>query len=194
MALFCLNSFDYFATNLTGYININIALFDHPHSSTTVASLDSCPEGLISLIQAPPAAVLDGGALSRVFHDYKDKAESLFVYIIEAHPTNGWSFGVNHFSFVKFPKSIEDRRDTARMMMSLDEDLFTTDINDVSKLCVVLDNMDEALNLSYRAQPDRVFIIVGDKIEYIGKTVLQQLVTPDRLFAEDIRECFDKNM
>ncbi|XP_077987436.1 type I iodothyronine deiodinase-like [Glandiceps talaboti] len=137
--------------------------------------------------QGDQEAVVDGGSLKQLFQDYWDKVEFLFIYISEVHPPQGWGLG-DSFSLVDVPHSIEDRRDAARLMIHMAEDTFTTNTDDVDKIRVVVDDFNNTFNMAYGAQPDRIFVLVGDKLVYVGVNIFQQVMTPERLFVESARE------
>ncbi|XP_070571049.1 type I iodothyronine deiodinase-like [Ptychodera flava] len=120
-------------------------------------------------------AIVHSGALLKLFQDYKDRVDFLVVYLLEAHPSDGWSLGA-HYSFLSKHKTLEDRLEAARTMMELDNHkTFTTDIKDDSRVRMVIDNMNDDFSLLYESVPDRAFIFKDGKIAFVGRTISQQV-------------------
>ena len=45
---------------------------------------------------------------------------------------------------------------------------------------------------TYNAHPDRVYIIEGGILVYIGDNIMKQLQTPERFMTHEIREWLEK--
>lgn len=89
---------------------------------------------------------------------YKDQAEFLFVYIREAHPSNG-SWADDGVKLVD-PADLDKRGDAAGSCAS---ELNLT-------MPSVVDDMDDTVNLLYSAWPERIVVIdTAGKIRYRGK-------------------------
>ena len=92
---------------------------------------------------------------------YKDRAEFLFVYIHEAHPSDGWQMPVNEEQGVVFkqPTTFDERRDVATKCCSKLKLSMPT----------VVDTIDNKTDMAYAAWPERIFIVDTDgKIVYAG--------------------------
>ena len=82
-------------------------------------------------------------------------ADFAMVYIAEAHPTDGWSFASNPYSFTQH-RTVQDRRDAAEAMLS-----------DYNLSCpVYLDNISNEASLLYGALPARFYIIQDGIVRY----------------------------
>ncbi|XP_070572425.1 type I iodothyronine deiodinase-like [Ptychodera flava] len=132
-------------------------------------------------------AILDGGSLSKLLADYKSKVDFLFVYLTEAHPRDGFKMGRN-FSFMKQHRSIEDRIQCARELISKDGDTFTSDLRSEDKVRVVVDTMENDFNETFCAHPDRAYIVENGKMAYIGATMIETLKTPQVLTTDHLRD------
>ncbi|XP_077865026.1 type II iodothyronine deiodinase-like [Saccoglossus kowalevskii] len=134
-------------------------------------------------------AIVHSGSLHRLFNDYKDKADFLQIYLLEAHPRDGWTVG-EHYSSYDQPKDIFGRTAAARRLIAADAKFqtFTTDLTDENKVRLVVDNMDNGFAETYAAQPDRVFVIEGGRMAYIGDVIKVQIHSPDKLMTDRLRE------
>ena len=70
--------------------------------------------------------------------------------------------------------------------------VLSADTTDQSKVPLVLDTMDDTFSNTYNAHPDRVYIIEGGILVYIGDNVMKQLQTPERLMTHEIRDWLEK--
>ena len=88
--------------------------------------------------------------------DYADIADFLFVYIKEAHPTDGWSFMNNKYNIAQH-KNITDRLLAAQI---------------VEDLCpghpVLIDSMENEACAAYKAFPERLYILKDEKVVLQG--------------------------
>lgn len=97
-----------------------------------------------------------------MYQRYKDHAAFLFVYVSEAHPSDGWQMPVNEEQEVVFAQpATKARRDEIagacceRLKLSLP--------------CVV-DTIDNAVDEAYAGWPERMFIVGADgRIVYAGR-------------------------
>ena len=96
------------------------------------------------------------GAFRRVTRQYADIADSILVYIEEAHPSDGW---VSSDAPHQIPRHrcLEDRLRAARLMGT-----------EVPGCALVVDSMDNASNAAYGAYFDRLYILHHGKIVYQG--------------------------
>lgn len=96
-----------------------------------------------------------------MYRDYGDRVAFLFVYIHEAHPSDGWQMPINEKQGVVFaqPQTLESRRDVAQKCCSNLK---------ISMPCVV-DSIDNAVDEAYAAWPERLFVIdKSGRIAYSG--------------------------
>ncbi|XP_070567475.1 type I iodothyronine deiodinase-like [Ptychodera flava] len=132
-------------------------------------------------------AMVHSGSLRRLFNDYKDKIDFIFVYILEAHPADGWIMG-SHYSTFNDATTVDERIDAARLLIEVDTEYktFTEDIRGVDQIPILLDNMNNDFNRAYSAQPDRIFVLRDGKFEYIGETVSDSLQANPKKLASDL--------
>ncbi len=96
-----------------------------------------------------------------MYQAWKDRAAFLFVYVSEAHPSNGWQMEDNEKDDVIFeqPATLARREDVARQCC--------TQLK-LSMPCVV-DAMDNRVDEMYAGWPERLFIVAPDgRIAYAG--------------------------
>ncbi len=110
-------------------------------------------------------------SLGQLYEKYQDKVEFVMIYIREAHPLDGWSFGQGIMAGMvhsyaprakidfRDPQTVEERRQIASQCHAQLQYGFTT--------CV--DAMDDRVNILYAAQPTRLYLIGLDgKVVYAG--------------------------
>lgn len=100
-------------------------------------------------------------ALNQAYQRYKDRAEFLFVYIREAHPDEGGRIPENEDLgvVVAQPQRVEERIQLAQNCAS------RLDV----QMPIVVDDMENNTERSYRAWPERLLIVGADgKIAYTG--------------------------
>ncbi|XP_070571037.1 thyroxine 5-deiodinase-like [Ptychodera flava] len=117
------------------------------------------------------------------------------VYQPESHPKNGWSMG-SHLSLLDQHKTLEERREAARLLMELDTfHTFTTDLADQTKVRLVLDNMEKSFSLEYDSYPSRAFIINEGKAALIGRTIDDQIKPRQTkiLMTDELRKWLKKH-
>uniref|UniRef100_A0A671MG24 Iodothyronine deiodinase n=1 Tax=Sinocyclocheilus anshuiensis TaxID=1608454 RepID=A0A671MG24_9TELE len=92
-------------------------------------------------------------AFQRVARQYADIADSLLVYIEEAHPSDGW---VSSDALYQIPRHrcLEDRLRAAQLMNS--------------GSAVVVDTMENSSNSAYGAYFERLYILKDEKVVYQG--------------------------
>ncbi|XP_070564137.1 type II iodothyronine deiodinase-like [Ptychodera flava] len=134
-------------------------------------------------------AIIDSGSLFSLHHDYKDLVEFLYIYIQEAHPRDGWAVGA-HYSLYDNPKNLDERIAAARRLIEAGSKFqtFTTDTEDLSKVRMVVDTMENVFAETYAGQPERICVIEDGKMAYIGEIILQQLADPYKLITDHVRE------
>lgn len=92
---------------------------------------------------------------------YKDKAHFYIVYIIEAHPSDGWQVKQNENEGVEYkqPKTYDERVKIAGDCM---KDLKLT-------IPALVDDMSNTAQKAYAGWPDRLYVIDKDgKVSYKG--------------------------
>lgn len=110
--------------------------------------------------------------LTQLYKVYKSRIKFAMIYIREAHPTDGWTFGEGvmakivhsytpqaHFN-IPDPQTIDERRKIAdKCQKTLQYEMIT-----------YVDDMDNLANRLYAAQPTRLYLIGTDgKVVYAGK-------------------------
>jgi Iodothyronine deiodinase len=96
-----------------------------------------------------------------MYRTYRDRASVVFVYIAEAHTTDGWQMESNLEEDVLVANhvTIEDRFAAARAGV---ERLGLT-------MPVLVDAMDDAVSNAFAAWPERIYVVDGDaRIAYTG--------------------------
>ena len=82
------------------------------------------------------------------------------VYITEAHPTDGWSVKSSSQPIVMQQKTFEERLDTAIM--------FRKRVEDVIKVKILVDDMDNRANIVFGAIPERLAVLYNGKLKWLG--------------------------
>jgi Iodothyronine deiodinase len=108
-------------------------------------------------------------SLGQLFKKYQDKVQFVMVYLREAHPVDGWTFGhgimarmVNSYAphtniVIQDPQTIDERRQVAASCQEKLQYGFKT----------YVDEMDDRVNTLYAAQPTRLYLIGLDgKVVY----------------------------
>ena len=95
-------------------------------------------------------------AFRRVASQYADIADSLLVYIEEAHPSDGWVSSDAPYQIPKH-RCIGDRLRAAQLMLS-----------EVPGSRVVIDTMDNSSNAAYGAYFERLYILRDQRVVYQG--------------------------
>ena len=96
-----------------------------------------------------------------MYRRYRDRAALVFVYIAEAHTTDGWQLESNVEDGVLLANhvTIEDRFAAARAGV---ERLGLT-------MPVLVDRMDDAVSNAFAAWPERIYVVGADgRIAYTG--------------------------
>jgi type I thyroxine 5'-deiodinase len=96
-----------------------------------------------------------------MYRDYLDRASVVFVYVAEAHATDGWQMesNVEEDVLVANHVTIEDRIAAARASV---ERLGLT-------MPVLVDRMDDAASSAFAAWPERIYVVGADaRIAYAG--------------------------
>ncbi len=97
-----------------------------------------------------------------MFQDYRDRAEFLFVYIREAHPSDGWQLDDNERDhvIVAQPTTFGQRRSVA---------LRCSQALQITMPCVV-DDMNNTADEAYAAWPERLYVVDSNGfIAFAGK-------------------------
>ena len=92
---------------------------------------------------------------------YRDRAETVFVYIAEAHSTDGWQLPANleEDVLVANHRTIEDRLAAAREGV---DRLGLT-------MPVLVDGMDDAVSNAFAAWPERIYVVDENaRLAYVG--------------------------
>ena len=94
----------------------------------------------------------------RTASKFAHTADFLTIYIEEAHPTNGWNFRTN--VQLQSHKTLADRA-AAGHFLAASRDTITFPI--------ALDTMANKANDAYGAMPERLYVIVNERVVYCGK-------------------------
>lgn len=95
-------------------------------------------------------------AFQSVVQQNADIADSVLVYIEEAHPSDGWMSTDAPYQIPRH-KCLEDRLHAARLMRT-----------EVPGCLVVVDSMENTSNAAYGAYFDRLYILHEGRIVYQG--------------------------
>lgn len=95
-------------------------------------------------------------AFRRLVLRYSDIADSLLVYIEEAHPSDGWRSSDAPYQ-IRGHQSLEERRDAACLMEL-----------EAPGCAVVADSMNNASNSAYGAFFHRLYIVQDGEVVYQG--------------------------
>lgn len=95
-------------------------------------------------------------AFQRVVSQYADIADSLLVYIEEAHPSDGWASSDAPYQIPKH-RCLEDRLNAAQLLNL-----------EVPGCIVVADTMENSSNAAYGAYFERLYILKDEKVVYQG--------------------------
>lgn len=128
--------------------------------------------------------------LSEICQEYGDRVQFLTIYIKEAHPKDGWWFGdgliastmakilsQNRVSLDTYqPKTLEERRAVAAEMIEAID----------WEVPLYVDEMDDAVNEAYAAQPTRLYLIGLD-----GRVVYAGGVGPMGFSPEELKTAID---
>nr|XP_006817930.1 PREDICTED: type III iodothyronine deiodinase-like [Saccoglossus kowalevskii] len=123
------------------------------------------------------------GRLASLYNVYKEKAEFLIVYQLEAHPSDGITLGE---SMIPQHKTIQEKIDAAKLLVDAvnteTEDVATIDIDDADKIRVVSDDMEHTFASIYDCYLEDVFIIKDGKISMIGSRMVEDTRDPNLIF------------
>ena len=64
----------------------------------------------------------------------------------------------------------------------------TCNPDDRTRIPLVVDTMDDTFNHTYNAAPDRVYIVEGGILVYLGDDVMKQHRTPERFMTHELRD------
>ncbi|XP_077866624.1 type I iodothyronine deiodinase-like [Saccoglossus kowalevskii] len=114
------------------------------------------------------------------------------VYILEAHPKGGAERGPD-YSVLCQHETLEDRIKAATMLIDLDVEYhtFTADIRSQTQIPLVLDTIDNVFTSTFAAAPDRAYVVENNSIAYLGRPIVQQIMTEIDM-AVELREFFEK--
>ncbi|NQT54515.1 deiodinase [bacterium] len=118
---------------------------------------------------------------------HKSRAAFYIVYILEAHPSDGWQMRANVRDAVVF-KNPRTESDRAKVAKACQADLKLD-------LPMLIDGLDNATNVAYAAWPDRLYIVGADgRIAYKGGpgprgfSVAEMGAALKKLLGEDAQE------
>lgn len=97
-------------------------------------------------------------SVCRMAADNADLVDFVFVYIEEAHPTDGWAFPDNHV--ISQHRTIKDRIAAAARLAVLELP---------PNMTVVADTMTDELNLAYGGLFERLYVVHRGTVAYQGE-------------------------
>lgn len=120
----------------------------------SLSDLRGSPVSLIFGCYTCPVFRRQSDRMKQLIEQYSGRVQFVFVYVLEAHPTDGWNTESNRAAGVMYaqPISLEDRAKVA---------------NDWRKAYgfrspVVLDWPDNRINADYAGEPERLYVLDGD--------------------------------
>ncbi|XP_070571174.1 type I iodothyronine deiodinase-like [Ptychodera flava] len=134
-------------------------------------------------------AIVHTGFLKKLYEDCKDcKVDIYMVYLMEAHADGETQELGSRYPFLKQHKVLEDRINAAKILIKMDSEneTFTSDMKDDTKVRMVLDSMDNFFYRAFAAMPDRVVVIEEGKLSYLGNTIEEQSVQ-GMLMTQELR-------
>ena len=96
-----------------------------------------------------------------MYRAYRDRADTVFVYVAEAHSTDGWQLPSNleDDALLAQHRTLEYRVGAARLGV---ERLGLT-------MPVLVDPMDDAVSEAFAAWPERIYVVRADaRLAYVG--------------------------
>jgi len=98
------------------------------------------------------------GRLQKIYESHSKEADFWWVYIQEAHPTDGRR--PSRTVKIESHKTLDDRKDAAEGCIAASS----------LKVPVLLDDMEDSVASAYSAKPERFFILdAKGKVAYAGK-------------------------
>ncbi len=96
----------------------------------------------------------------KLHEEFGDRAEFVFVYIREAHPTDGWSVESSGWSIRRDAQDLEERVEAAGQACAVLGLPFLT----------LVDDMDDEVARTWSAWPERLFVVSADgRVVYVGE-------------------------
>mmetsp|Transcript_20831 Transcript_20831/g.61631 ORF Transcript_20831/g.61631 Transcript_20831/m.61631 type:complete len:130 (-) Transcript_20831:252-641(-) len=91
---------------------------------------------------------------------HRDRVDFCFVYVQEAHPTDGWDVGSKYR--LAAHTSLNDRLQAAQMLVK------DASAAGVAELPLLVDGMDDSLSELFGAAPERLAIIRHGRLLWLG--------------------------
>jgi len=96
--------------------------------------------------------------------EFAANVDVVSIYISEAHPTDEWviygdDYAGGETACIRQPRTLRERQSAASR--------FATRFNHPTDT-LLIDSMDNATNKMYLAEPERLFVIHGGRIVYVG--------------------------
>ncbi|XP_077994458.1 type I iodothyronine deiodinase-like [Glandiceps talaboti] len=132
---------------------------------------EAIPLSRLHLDKDRPLAIIHSGSLYKLHQDYKVNVDFLYIYILEAHPKDGWPLGAHYSSHYQHV-NVDERIAAARRLIEADSQYqtFTSNVQNEVKVRMVVDTMENMFAQTYASQPNRAFVIKNDKMAFIGNT------------------------
>ncbi|WP_302622764.1 deiodinase-like protein [Sulfitobacter sp. SK011] len=121
-----------------------------------LSDLRGAPVSLIFGCYTCPVFRRQSDRMKQLIEHYGGRVQFVFVYVLEAHPTDGWNTDSNRATGVMYAQTInlEDRAKVANDWRSAYE----------FENPVVLDWPDNRINADYAGEPERLYVLDGDGI------------------------------
>ncbi len=122
----------------------------------TLSRMPKLPIGLIFGCYTCPIFRRQTDGMKDIIQRYTDRVRFLFVYVIEAHPTDGWNTPSNKAEniMVRQPQSLSERATIAhewRNAYGLEKP-------------ILLDWPDNRINTAYSGSPERLYVLDSERI------------------------------
>ncbi len=152
----------------------------------TLPTVDGSSVTLSKVIGAKPIVLIFGtftcspfrgqsGNLEKLYLRYKDRADFYFVYVREAHPTDGWHMTVNESKGICYaqPKSDAERMKVAQACQN------HLDLT----LPMLVDTIDDQAGSTYSGMPNRLYLI-----DQQGKIAFKNARGPFGFFPKQLEQ------
>ena len=122
----------------------------------TLSKLTSMPTGLIFGCYTCPIFRRQTNRMKELIRSYEKQIRFLFVYVIEAHPADGWNTPSNRAENIMYrqPQSLSERAAIAHAWR---------DTFELQKP-IVLDWPDNRINEAYSGSPERLYVLDSERV------------------------------
>ena len=122
----------------------------------TLSKLKPMPTGLIFGCYTCPIFRRQTSRMKEMIRRYEQQIQFLFVYVVEAHPTDGWNTPSNKVENIMYrqPQSLSERAAIAQAW----RDIFEL------QNPIVLDWPDNRINEAYSGSPERLYVLDFERV------------------------------